>query len=248
MREQPNSTAAADAAAVAPPPALSLWSESFDGMTQSFEEEEEGGGTLRDGASPGPARVPAPEHRAYLEDTTFGEDTDGEVGDRPVETPRWSGKRRRSWSGRRGDAENAPAAGKARGLLLLLLAGEVGAPPPPPPTPSQRPAASYRAAPPPPPPAPSRRPVASDRAAHASEDEDDGGRSRQSTPAGREYRAKRRRSSSADADVPEPVPVPVPAHVPVGTDSEQPKRRDGFTFARLGKSGRGLHSSTFRLT
>ena len=197
-------------------------------MTQSFEEEEEGG-PLRDGASPGPARVPAPEHRAYLEDTTFGQDTDGEVCDRPVETPRWSGKRRRSWSGRRGDAENAPA-GKARGLLLLLLAGEAEAPPPPPPTPSQRPAASNRAAPPPRP-----RPPASDRPAHASEDEDDGGRSRQSTPAGRECRAKRRRSASADADVPVPVPAPVPASV--GTE-QQPKRRDGFTFARLGKSGR----------
>jgi len=194
VREQQRDTATAAAAAAAPPPAPALGSEASEDMSQILEVVEEGG-PLRDGAAPGPSRVLAPdEHRATLEKTTTGDDTDGEGSIGAVETPRWAGRRRRSWSGpRRGDGEDA--AGKARGLLLLLLAGAAGA--------------------------------------HTPEDEDDGGRSRQSTPTGREYRAKRRRISSADADADEPVPVPAP----VGTQ-QQPTRRDSFTFARLGKSGR----------
>jgi hypothetical protein len=67
-------------------------------------------------APPTPGQRPTPEP----EDTTTGDDTDGEGSIGEVETPRWAGRRRRSWSGgRRGDGDGEDAAGLARGRDLL---------------------------------------------------------------------------------------------------------------------------------
>ena len=138
--------------------------------------------------------------------------TSGEYTDGEVsETLQWAGRRRRSWGeGRRGDGEDA--AGTARGLLLLLLAEAAGA--------AGRAGAAAGAS----------------GAAHAPAD--NGARSRQSMPAGREHQPKRRRTSSANADADVPVPAPAPA--PVGT--KQPKRL-GLGFA-AGAYTRPLLSST----